>query len=327
LAQSTSLMSSRKPLSIILISLICFTAATAQNVKGKWYGIATAEGASASNAYLCELLISQNGTKVTGYMNYYFRDGYFSNPITGTFNATTRKLHTKAIPILYHGNIDIGTGIDCFMEGDFTLKVSKAETTLTGYFFADEAHSLTCTPVKVRFTKQLKEEPLLKDRVIEKEDEDSVVVTPPPAVPAPVPVIAPETKAREEKAKAELKTRINDFVNELEVTDDTVRIDLYDNGVVDADSISLFYNGKLVVYKEMLSDRKAISIRVPVDSITANNELIMFAENLGSTPPNSALMIISDSKHKHEVYLSSNFQKNATVRLRKAPPKDPRLLR
>jgi hypothetical protein len=43
----------------------------------------------------------------------------------------------------------------------------------------------------------------------------------------------------------------------------------------------------------------------------------MFADNLGSIPPNTALMIITDGSKRHEVRLSSNLEKNGTVRIRK----------
>ena len=43
----------------------------------------------------------------------------------------------------------------------------------------------------------------------------------------------------------------------------------------------------------------------------------MFADNLGSIPPNTALMIISDGVKEHEVRLSSSFEKNATIRIKR----------
>jgi hypothetical protein len=47
------------------------------------------------------------------------------------------------------------------------------------------------------------------------------------------------------------------------------------------------------------------------------NELTMFADNLGSIPPNTALMLIYDGKKRYEVRLSSSLEKNATVRIRR----------
>ena len=44
------------------------------------------------------------------------------------------------------------------------------------------------------------------------------------------------------------------------------------------------------------------------------NELIMFAENLGSIPPNTALMVVTDGPNRYEVFMSSDLQKNASIR-------------
>jgi hypothetical protein len=46
----------------------------------------------------------------------------------------------------------------------------------------------------------------------------------------------------------------------------------------------------------------------------------MLAENLGSIPPNTALMIVTDGKNRYEVFLSSSLTENATVELRRKRP-------
>jgi len=43
----------------------------------------------------------------------------------------------------------------------------------------------------------------------------------------------------------------------------------------------------------------------------------MFAENLGTIPPNSAIMIVKDGSNRYEIPLQSNYQKNGAVRLKR----------
>jgi hypothetical protein len=43
----------------------------------------------------------------------------------------------------------------------------------------------------------------------------------------------------------------------------------------------------------------------------------MFADNLGSIPPNTALMIVNDGKKRYELRLTSNLEKSATIRIKK----------
>jgi hypothetical protein len=46
----------------------------------------------------------------------------------------------------------------------------------------------------------------------------------------------------------------------------------------------------------------------------ASNELVMYAENLGSIPPNTALMKISVDGQVYEVRVESDLSKNGAVR-------------
>lgn len=101
---------------------------------------------------------------------------------------------------------------------------------------------------------------------------------------------------------------------EVYTRSDSVKVELYDNGVFDNDSVSVIYNKELVVYKRMLLTNKPISFYVKLNSDQAKNEMIFFAENLGLTPPNSALMIITDGDNKRtEINVSSDLQHNAVI--------------
>ncbi|MBS1495844.1 MAG: hypothetical protein JSU03_09550 [Bacteroidetes bacterium] len=107
--------------------------------------------------------------------------------------------------------------------------------------------------------------------------------------------------------------RNNTLLKTIEVENETIKVDLYDNGEVDGDSISLFYNGKLLLSHKRLSE-KAITLNVPVPEGTGINELVMYAENLGSIPPNTALMVVTDGKKRYEVRITSDLQKSGTIR-------------
>ena len=114
----------------------------------------------------------------------------------------------------------------------------------------------------------------------------------------------------------QFKERENVVVQEIEVESDSLRIDVYDNGEIDGDVISIFYNDQLILSSQKLT-HKSIQLDLTLDSTKAYNELSMLAENLGLIPPNTALMVIHDGKNRHNVRVSSDLQKNATVRIRK----------
>ena len=54
-----------------------------------------------------------------------------------------------------------------------------------------------------------------------------------------------------------------------------------------------------------------------LDSTKEYNEVSMYAENLGLIPPNTALLVVSDGKNKFNIRLSSNLEKNATIRIKR----------
>ena len=101
---------------------------------------------------------------------------------------------------------------------------------------------------------------------------------------------------------------------------ENVKIELYDNGEIDGDSISLFYNDKIILSRARLGTRP-ITIMLNADNHEDGaNELVMYAENLGSIPPNTALMVITDGKKRYEIRITSDLEKSGSVRfLRLAP--------
>jgi len=63
----------------------------------------------------------------------------------------------------------------------------------------------------------------------------------------------------------------------------------------------------------MRLSHKPISVTIGVNSDQPHHEIIMVAENLGSIPPNTSVMIITTSSNRYEVLISSSEQKNAKV--------------
>lgn len=127
--------------------------------------------------------------------------------------------------------------------------------------------------------------------------------------------VVPEKK-EEEKPVAPVvtlpETRTTKEVKVLPVSSKTVNVALYDDGEIDGDIVSVYFNKNQVVSNRTLSD-KAYDFTVNLEE-GKTNELVMYAENLGSIPPNTALMVITDGKNRYEVRLSADLKNNASVR-------------
>lgn len=115
-----------------------------------------------------------------------------------------------------------------------------------------------------------------------------------------------------------IEKRNTNIVKTIEIEKETFRVDLYDNGEIDGDTVSLIYNGQLLLSHKRLSD-KPITLHLDVTDNNKMNELTMYAENLGSIPPNTAIMVITDGDNRYEVRIASDLQKSGTIRFIKKP--------
>ena len=89
-------------------------------------------------------------------------------------------------------------------------------------------------------------------------------------------------------------------------------IKVFDNGIVDGDTVSIFYNGKLLLGHQKLSDRP-IELNLSLDEKTPIHEITLYADNLGQIPPNTALVIISDGNKRFELHSKANLSENAVL--------------
>ncbi|MBN9350450.1 MAG: hypothetical protein J0H55_07180 [Chitinophagaceae bacterium] len=108
------------------------------------------------------------------------------------------------------------------------------------------------------------------------------------------------------------ENRKKDVVKTIVIENPVFQVNLYDNGVIDGDSVSLFYNGRLILSHKRLSD-VPITVTLSVDKSRKDNVLTMYAENLGTIPPNTALMIVRDGDKRYEVRMESDMGKSGTV--------------
>jgi hypothetical protein len=100
----------------------------------------------------------------------------------------------------------------------------------------------------------------------------------------------------------------------IPVKGDSMEIRFYDNAEIDGDSIAVFLNGRLLQQHILLAEN-AYTMKIAVSDLQADNELVMVAENLGSIPPNTSLMVAIVDDKRYEAHLQSTEGSSALVRL------------
>ncbi len=154
------------------------------------------------------------------------------------------------------------------------------------------------TPTTAENKNKVKEQPAKVNPDSLKKDTPEIT-----KIPEKKPVITPGV----------LKTRENKLAQTLVITDPDVTVKLYDNGEIDDDSISVFLNNKLVLSHKRLTANPLV-LKFKMDEDNSEQELIMVAENLGSIPPNTSVMIVEAGEQRFRVSITSTEQKNAVVR-------------
>ena len=79
-------------------------------------------------------------------------------------------------------------------------------------------------------------------------------------------------------------------IQEIRVDTGIVRLDFYDNAEIDGDSISVTLDNRVLVSHQRLG-LKPITLEIKVDLDHPEQEVSMVADNLGTIPPNTAMLI------------------------------------
>jgi hypothetical protein len=271
----------------ICISLLFLFSAFGQNLNGIWRGKLTQDPGGCYPVYYLELQISaldHNNINGNSY-DFYDKSRYVRLDFNGRFNAQTKRLVIIESKVL---NYQIPRDcIPCIKTYDLSYTKNGTEEFLTGDWKGFEMERrAVCPPGKITLQKVMQAE-------------------------FPTEIRQNDTLAKIQQS-LKLKPREKDLIQTYKLDTSTVRIDLYDNAEIDDDTISLFLNNTLLLYKKRLTDR-ALTLMVQAFPGT-EYELMMYADNLGRIPPNTALMVITAGTKRYELRVASSEQKSAVVK-------------
>lgn len=103
------------------------------------------------------------------------------------------------------------------------------------------------------------------------------------------------------------------FVKKTKIT-----LQVWDNNQEDGDVISLKLNNTWVLTNFPLKNEK---YTIPIELKKKDNQLLLFAENLGSIPPNTAAISIDDGTTSRTYILNSDMSKSEMVKITLADTK------
>ncbi len=120
---------------------------------------------------------------------------------------------------------------------------------------------------------------------------------------------AGSNKSAESKA---LTSRANVLLETYHINSPNILIELFDNGEIDGDRVSVYHNNVLIVSNQTLGI-KPITMNIHADTTNREHEFVLVAENLGAIPPNSALMRITAGKQIYKLSVNTDMKTNARI--------------
>ena len=269
----------------LLALLIFSTTLHAQDISGIWKGRLVMAPSGCFPVYNLEFELTVKDSIITG-TAWHFSDSlnYIKKKLRGTYSPTNNKISLQETEIMgFRIREDC---VPCMKS--YTLTYHKGNGTLItdeqirGEWFtpsgkASDGKSI-CEPGTLVLNRQTK---------------------------ASFP--APDTRP------PALKNKENVLVQEIKVDSGVVHIEFYDNGQIDGDTITVYVNNRTVVSRQMLKTQP-VSLSVNIDSRKPVQDVVMVGENLGTIPPNTALMIVTANKKRYQLYLTADEKKNALVR-------------
>ncbi len=232
-------------------------------------------------------LYKENDSTIYGASHLYYNGNKYEHySLKGTINLQDETIQVSEVSEL---SIRLGF-LETNSSGTYYLKLACSDTlcTLKGKWKAKTAILFASRNVNTSFKRTILKTPVKKAVI------DTTVTV----------AKIPNTLKR--------KADIQSLIEVDESKTDSINIKIYDNGDIDKDSVSLYLDDSLLVYKQQIS-LNPITINIPVSKINSISKLKLIAESLGTIPPCTAVMIINIGKKRYEISLSSDFEKNGIV--------------
>ena len=299
--------------SVLALAILITSFTQAQDLTGTWEGYGSFGGAT----YLKLVLIKCNDQWV-GY-SYDSGPGYCQANFAGYFDESSMRLrgegkgmirktleHTQSSFNLTYKKFG---GVE-YLEGPVRPKSTMFQILTFGIGPRTRIRKISNTVDTTEFMRAcinsdppavippiVRVEPKLDSMSVKR---DTIIAVPAPVIVTPPPI-------------AEIKqARQNDTVATVVTKEKTITITMYDNGQIDGDTITVFHNNMVI------ADRLGVSatpykFTIHIDKDHPSHEIVFVANNLGSIPPNTAVLIIETGDKKYNLFASSDLKRNSVV--------------
>ena len=307
----------------LLIFLLIPLRLYCQDVTGVWTGTMYNDTTKLFLPY--ELLISEENGKLTGYSHTTFTIDGIPNVGVKFLKIIQKKgkVFTEDLKLIWNNySIPPAKGVHVYslldysekdsvmiLNGPWNTNLTREYRPVTGTIHLQKQKKITDTKIIV----QLEKMNLLGSLSFMQQPKHIDVGKVVAVIPLNIPTIIKNTEPA-----ADIATRKIETIETVFFKSDSLVLSLFDNGIVDGDTVTILMNGKVIWPKQGLTEHainKTVIIPAGLDSI----QLIMYAENLGSIPPNTGLLVVRDGGKDYQIMFSGDLQRNAAIILKRQP--------
>ena len=335
---------------MMILMLGPITSIQSQNLSGKWVGYFTT---SSGNTYPYEITIEANGNTIKATTLTKFSYNSSATAIANGYFTPQTKLVSIQESKFEHLQIAANAQA-CLMSNYLSYKNVNGRETLQGTYMSNNySGNRDCGTGTVVLTKDLffvKAKPIRKPKPVKKQTDqkiiakvatkkDSTMVASNPikastemnasAFNTNKVYILDTIKTQEEVLPIVKKEKIGympwvlinrkgKLIQVINTRSKKFSIELFDNGTIDNDSITVYDNKKMILDRMRLT-YTPIQVTLEFSNDITEHELIIVAHNLGIVPPNTALLVVKDEVTKEEFFINTDFQQNAKIIVRYAP--------
>lgn len=301
----------QKQILFTAINLLLCVSAYTQDLTGYWQGVFVSDldRSRPGREFFMNMFLNQEGRKVEGRFSNSPMD-YRNNPtvvyeISGTIGRKDKiPARLTAGRILY--NMIPGAAADAFFQFE-DIRYFKNDT-------MEVLYGIWISPIPSARS----DGAAGSFRVMKLKIPDSLLKKTPDSTSLHQQIIAADTKTDSPGITTEVLKRKNIEQGHIVVNTKKITLALYDNALVDDDTVSIFLNGKLLLSHQRVS-AKPVLLEMELNEQLPTNEITLFAENLGSIAPNTALIIINAGNKRFELFSKASLENNAVLLIEYKP--------
>ena len=258
-----------------------------QNLNGAWEGNFEKDFFSFNPIKLVVDLSVTDDSIVTGSTHLYYRNNHYEHYLMqGKYNKSDSTIYFSETATISVKTILFAES--CLGNYKMKLKVNGALLQFDGMWRDNKPGRFSCPATKVSISKSFASDTLN----VSTKQNDSL--------------------AKPQDLNLLRNTEVQSLI-ELGVKEkDSIKVEVYDNGDIDDDYVSIYFNDSLIIKNKRISV-VPISFYLNIDEKEFLNKIKLIAESLGKIPPCTAVMIITTKKKRYELSLSSSLDANATV--------------